>query len=300
MAFSTSTPPASSLDSDAPILIYSQALDYASATHAGRWASSRSMTAADLSASGFPAHLAYDGKWSRTTKPNASAVTWYLNFYCDPNVPVDYAVILEDNFAEAGVGIALDLVTSNADAFSSPSTMHSVGSTVYSSKVRRVLKLTNRYSNLERVSLGITVASGTFLPRIGELWLGRRYQFETQPNEPWSHRSRRTNTDRIVTPYGVVTDVITGEGQLFDRPVWHLGSTTERDAVREVFEKSRHGGRGMIWIPRPVTAPSEAYVVSVAPELEIPVIAGGSPNIHEVALNLEERAPYYASEPGAA
>ena len=290
MAYSTSTPPSSDY-ADAPMIIVGQALDYAG-SHDGRWAASRSMSASDDSLAGFEAALAWDGLWHRLTKPDSDAATWYLNFYADPTQAIDYVAILGHNFASAPSGFAWTLYTADDDAFTSNVvTMASENSGITTK--RRVAAMASRYSGVERVSLKIE-ASGAWRPHLGEIVLGAREHLPLPAREPYDDRAMLSDVRRSRSLGGVVTDVVLERGRRVLTPTFYAASSTERDQLRDVFDGSLHGGRSALWIEHPSSDPGRVLVVSMAPELSVPMVE--APGHWEVALELEERGPLYEVE----
>lgn len=292
MAYSTSTPPASSVDTDAPIMVVGNALDYSGGSHDGRWSATKDLAGTDATLAGFPVTRAYDGLWHCITKPDSDAATWYLVFYVDPEQPIDVVVILGHNFADAPSGFSWELGTADNNTFSSNAAVMASENSGITSK-RRVKLMASRYSNVERVYLKVTAGSA-WRPEIGDVILGARSQLEFKPREPYDDRGTASEIHRAESPGGVVTDVVMTKGRRKASLEFDVSGSTERDLVRAIFEDSDHGGRAVVLIDAPSTAPGVAYVMSLPPEFDVPIVE--SPYKYAAAFDLEERGPVYLVE----
>lgn len=289
MAYSTSSPPASSIDDDAPLLL----VDSIVQPTGGIWSATEDLGGTDLVESGFPVSRADDDRWHVVTKPNTAATTHYLLLRCSG--VVDAIVLLGHNFSAAAGTVTVTVRTADDDAFSTNLVDIASEAIDYSATndPRMVLLSASQYSGVERLSIELS-ASGSWTPEIGEVFAGRRVPIATQPDAPYDARPYATDVLRHRARGGAVGLVKRASGELAGPLKITLADTTERDDLRDFVVGTDYGACPFLWLPHPDTDPQRAYVCRPPPALTIPNVR--PPAVHRWEIELREMAPYLSSE----
>lgn len=294
MAYATTTIPASSIDVDAPMLIFGQALISSPVV---RWTLTEDMFGTDVTAPGFPTRRIVDGFWTRPTKPETEAASHYLMCNVDTTRAIDALVVLGHNFKDApggGGSITLTARTADNDNFTTnPATIASFAGAITTDARAVMLATANRYTNVERLSLELDV-SGDWIPEVSEVFAGRRIQVQHQPLVPYDDQAYASDVRKFRASSGVVQVVKRSTGQRAGQIRFLLQGESERDDLREYFSGSDYGGEPFVLIPRPDTDPQRAYVLQPVDAFSVPM--SRPPYAYQHVLEVEEMGPYHAVE----
>jgi hypothetical protein len=246
---------------------------------------------ADDSATNSPASNATDRRASRVTKPTTARLIQYLaldlgsTFAAD----VDLAAVIGANLGAIsadGSGtltVALDVADDSAFVTGKQTvwTQTVAGDTKNQrlvSMVGTVLGLAHtgaaalRYTGARFWRLKISRASGTFIPQIGDLWLGRRRQMRSKPLLPADPDATITNAGEHKAASGPITRYIYSSGQA-SRPFrWWIVTNAEATDLASWWSESKRG-KAFLFILKPTTAPRAALIMLSSLEFSRPVSA---------------------------
>lgn len=248
---------------DKPILLGDHCIRDSSPTvqwrTSGSWASG-----SDGTATTGPTSCLSDGFFDVFTFPTSGATTNYLIFdFGSSGVTFDSAIILGHNFASVGVTSA-ELGIADDNAYSS--NFQTIYTWSPGSHTRRlpalVLKHTGSnalvYSSVRYLRLKM-VASGSVIPKVGELILSTRRQLQYQPNTEYDPTAARTTWSEHVGATGKRTRYVDAYGQrLLSAAFSPDDSTYQADMLAFWRTDTRFGQYPFVWMPTPSSNPYDA------------------------------------------
>lgn len=271
---------------DKPILGGSQVLE--DATDA-QWRQSGSFASgSDETDSDWPARRAYDRQDYLQTRPDSSQNTWYMIFQL-PAVEFDFLAIF--NHGMGGETVSAEVADDNAFS-TNLQEIYSVtagGGRIVSFSLKHTGSDALRYSSVDYFRL--KVVGTNILPRLGEIWLGRRRQLDQQPLVPWDEKAKRSSVDYFESASGVRHAYIRNQGQRLMAATFNPHTTTYKDAIENWFSDCDYGGSPFVYCDKPTTSPTDAVVMSLdAPELVFPQVG---PFERNVTIMASELGPNY-------
>jgi hypothetical protein len=129
-------------------------------------------------------------------------------------------------------------------------------------------------------------AAGAFLPRVGELWLGRRRQMQGRPLRPWAPSSRRAGLEGTRETWRAPW---TGRWEA-DVEVWARQALADDGATIAALAREADGfAAPLLYLPTPATAPADVRLVVATQHAEIEM---SDPADVRVRLGLRELPPF--------
>ena len=268
---------------------------------AARWNTAGTIAAADVSATGYPALNAGDFRGTVPTKPNTTATTWYhvMDLGASGVPDVDMALLLNHNLGTIG-GMTVTLEIADTSDFTGGTFQVIATWTPGSSSLRLVeytLKHTGsaalRYSGLRYVRLKF-VNAGAVTPQFGELWLGRRRQFSTDPAIGYDEREAAGTASAFAFDDG--TSLIyswNGDGPAQKAIRFPALSSTDATLALAVRDDCKRGTRPILWCDQPSTAANRTLLMVPPTAMRRPTLGGGK---RAFALDLREQDTFRESE----
>jgi hypothetical protein len=227
----------------------------------GSWAAGSDETDSD-----GPTSYAWDEFDDLQTYPDASQTTWYLlmDFGASEVGIIDSLVLLNCTNLES-VRVRLQIADDNA--FSSnliTISDNTLGASFSGRHVDLVIKESGdsnakRYSSVRYARLLFTKGSG-FIPRIGEVILGRRRQLKAHPTLPYAPRQLTGKRARFESAGGVVTDYVFHRGRRRLEGTITPHQTAYIDDWVALFEQDCDLGKyGFVWVDDPNSSATDAY-----------------------------------------
>lgn len=217
MVFSSATIPTGELNAlgrNKPILggknafkSYNQVPQWSSS---GDWSDSGVGGGSNKTNTLVPPSYLYDDFTHITTYPSSviGFNTVYILFDLKEDIDIDSMLVLNHNFGTIAAGlsttISIQLQVSNSPTFSSPTTILSQTTISTNNRLWLLAGASLRFSTVRYARIMIWTAgpnfTGTFYPRIGEIWVGRRYHLSRNPEIPW-------NPDNIIAKRQIATSL---------------------------------------------------------------------------------------------
>lgn len=262
-----------------------------------RWNTAGDFTAADATETDFPLERLRDGyaHGGLHTKPNADQATWYVVVKTTDGIEFDTAFLFFTNLDSLAGSIQI------ADADGGPWT--TIGAFSGDNETRTVLgdldhtaTTPQRYSDVTRLRLNISVSPSTDRPRLRELWLGNRIQLSQNPIEPWPYASEVSQAPRVESTSGVITGNRQARGQARRRCRFQLTDTTQLADFDLWWDQCREGTWPFLWMEGTAIDAAETYLMNMGPDPEYnPALESGT-LLRSVGFSLVEQAPYLALE----
>jgi len=158
-----------------------------------------------------------------------------------------------------------------------------------------------RFSGVTWLQVAVYAASTVAtLPKIGEVWLGRRRQLGEAPWAPWDADGYESDVVDAYARSGAGARVVRSSGGRVWRPRWTSQGTDDPHglsiggAVRTWWTSDlEHGSKAGVWVPQPYSAGNQAHLVLPSPSLRLPQRPA---SLADVELELRELAPYRSGE----
>lgn len=270
-------------------------------TIAAIWNITGSITGGDSSDPDFPTFAASDLKFHPVTKPDAFAVTWYLVMSLRA-AAFNVIVIGGDNFGLHTSGsITMNVQIANDGFFTTdlltvattgPLAVGDVGRRVFLSLEPFVID--GEYINVNNLRLEITGLAGTFIPEIGEVWLGSRRQMAQFGLIPWDPATFESEIVDTVAKTGVVTRYEFHHGRADTTLVLNPAADVDKDRVNGFWEDCNFGALPVLYVPQPGSQVDRAYVMhATPPRMEAPTVG---PFEQRMTIALRETAPFLSNE----
>jgi len=158
-----------------------------------------------------------------------------------------------------------------------------------------------RYSGVEFVRVDIISAFsfGVNVPRIGDIFLGRRRQLPHFPNAPYDKTPLESQVSDFESLNGDTQRVVKKRGRMVKPLRLVTGGIGEpydyKNEIREWYRQTGQGTRRFWWIDDPATAPEARQVLLREPRLVMPLLG---PNASEANLTIVEQPPFLTQEQG--
>lgn len=289
---------------DKPIVVAANALDTRTGTTPIRWTIGGAGTDADQVNTSYPAAALYDGLLTVNTEPQSSRTLWYLNLTLDGTQDIDCCVIIGHNFGTNGATVQLQIADDAAHSTNAQTIATWTPSAPASGKddlrlASLSLKHTGsaalRYSSVSHVRLRIST-SGSTIPKIRELWLGRRRQLPRHPSLPWDEDRFQQRSARFETDGGSIIDRVYWKGRRALSPSILVSSTADQSELLSFFAESEHGTRSMLWFDEPGTNAAHVLMVKNASPEAFALPQTGFSQWSWSPSFVEQGGAYYADE----
>lgn len=250
-------------------------------------------TSTDLSLVTNPVFAAYDRLLGWDTRPSSGGTERNLMLRSDAVERFDTIVIGGHNFADAPSASANVKVQTadNDDMDDRSQTIHDFGNVTTADRLVKLLSAS--WVGVTRIRIEVT-ASSSFVPQIGEVWLGTRRVLPRNPSVPWDDRGERSSVVRTMTRSGIATIYKNYERQRFGVLALAHGTDSTRDLMRLFYTDSKGLTRPFVLIDKPNTVPGNAYVCTTPqPEMVQNLITANERNVQIV---FEESSPFRGPE----
>lgn len=213
----------------------------------------------------YPVYCGYDGYPHLTTRPTGAYSTWSYTFqFPSPGIEFDCIALIGHNFGtQAATGINLKIGTSKT--FGTSYTAKALGSfsglsddRVCSFDLHHTGAVPLRYTDVRWVRIEV-VKGSNWIPQIGDLWLGRRYQLVNTPDNPFSKDRLISNSKTVESISGVKQRFTYSSGAYGLKANIKLNSATQTTNLRNWF-LNQDGS--FIWCWNPSSAPNAFNLMS--------------------------------------
>lgn len=117
-----------------------------------------------------------------------------------------------------------------------------------------------------------TFSAGT-VPQVSEVFFGRRRQMAHHPDNPHDPGASVTSRTLGQTQSGVMAPWTNFRGRHVADLKWAISDAASISALQSWWSDSQHGTKPSLWIPRPYTAPQDAYAMFPEPaEFRFPYV----------------------------
>ena len=294
-------------DNDKPMLV-SQSL--ISPTVA-RWNDAGTTTDAATTAADGPAVRAYDNIGSLQTKDTSADLTArYLVFDigASSTISFDTCLILNHNMNSGGFNeISLE-VSDSADFTSNLIEIYSYsvsgtdddrllctnlnsagGSSTYDPS-----GTAQRYSGVRYVRIKITATSGTARQaKIGEVWLGTRYQLQRNPDVPWNNKDEFSQVTEFKALSGLTRRYVHYRGQALRNFRAPISDSAEVTVVENWFNGINEGTSPFLYIEKPSSGAEPYLMILNTPALNFQLVG---PFERILSFSMTEQPPYLSRE----
>jgi len=294
-------------DNDKPMLV-SQSL--VSPTVA-RWNDAGTTTDAATTAADGPAVRAYDNIGSLQTKDTSADLTArYLVFDigASSTISFDTCLILNHNMNSGGFNeISLE-VSDSADFTSNLIEIYSYsvsgtdddrllctnlnsagGSSTYDPS-----GTAQRYSGVRYVRIKITATSGTARQaKIGEVWLGTRYQLQRNPDVPWNNKDEFSQVTEFKALSGLTRRYVHYRGQALRNFRAPIADSAEVTVVENWFNGINEGTSPFLYIEKPSSGAEPYLMILNTPALNFQLVG---PFERILSFSMTEQPPYLSRE----
>jgi hypothetical protein len=241
----------------------------------------------DRSSTSQPARFAYDGRPGliTTTSGGYSNIMFYSMDF-GSLIEFDSVFIIGHNFGSLGLTVGVTIEVSDDNAFTTNlTTVADFGSPSDDSRMAS-LSLTGGRISSQFVRLGISNGgSGTIIPELGEIILGRRRQLEYKPQRPYDIYALSEESSITKSPNGVISKTVySRRGRELTGDLWVTDDTYLADLV--TFYRQCRGP--FVWVENPNSAPSSWHFMMRDGPLSIPET---NPGLRSYRLVADEQGP---------
>ena len=308
-------------DNDKPMLV-SQSL--VSPTVA-RWNDAGTTTDAATTAADGPAVRAYDNIGSLQTKDTSADLTArYLVFDigASSTISFDTCLILNHNMNSGGFNeISLEISDSADFATGAGTTTKQIFKYSVSGTSDDRLLCTNlnteandasgdlsgttsnayspsgtaqRYSGVRYVRIKITATSGTARQaKIGEVWLGTRYQLQRNPDVPWNNKDEFSQVTEFKALSGLTRRYVHYRGQALRNFRAPIADSAEITVVENWFNGINEGTSPFLYIEKPSSGAEPYLMILDTPALNFQLVG---PFERVLSFSMTEQPPYLSRE----
>ena len=278
-----------------------------------RWNDAWTTTDAATTAADGPAVRAYDNIGSLQTKDtSADLATRYLVFDigASSTISFDTCLILNHNMNSGANPFAtISLEIADNAAFSS-NLIEIYKYTVSGTSDDRLL-CTNlnsaggsstydangtaqRYSSVRFVRLKITASAGTARQaKIGELWLGTRYQLQRNPDVPWNNKDEFSQVTEFKALSGLTRRYVHYRGQALRTFRASISASAEITVIENWFNGINEGTNPFLYIEKPSSGAEPYLMVLDTPALNFQLVG---PFERILSFSMTEQPPYLSRE----
>ena len=265
----------------------------------------------DKTDSSFPAARAYDDLGSLLTKyasASASDSTKYYNFYFATGITFDTVIILGHNFNSLSLTTAAIEIADSEDFSSNQKRIAAFtisggsadsrfaifnlnsesGGTAYSSS-----GTAQRYSNVQYVRLKLTKSSGSYIPEVGEIILGRRYQLQRNPDLPYNNKNEQSLVSDYVSNSGITKRYTFYRGQAVRAFQASISASAEITVIEDWFNDINEGTRPFVYVETPSSSPKSQLMILDDAGLSFPLVG---PTERRLAFGMTEQPPFLSRE----
>ena len=289
---------------DKPVLISSNVVENSSS---GVWyttATANITSTTDLAATDFPSNRAYDRWIHSVTKPNAAAATYYLGFDLSATTAnYDCAVIGGHNFS--GLGITCTIEIADANTFNSQ--LHTIATFLPTSTGKRLVTYDLHHTGSDPMRytvdtttpigryarLKIVKASGTFVPEIGEFWLGRRRHLPFKFEETLDDKRTESRIADFESRSGVNTRYTFHRGQARRTGSTLVDGAANISTVDSWWSECNQGTKSFLFCENPSTDPQATQLMHHLGGLDFPLVTASA---RQLSLEMREVYPFTATE----
>ena len=291
-------------DNDKPMMVVQQAGSPADA----HWTTTGNHTGTDVTLAAEPAARAYDEIGNLVTSTTGVAATSpkYFNFNFTTAIAFDVLLITGHNLNSISVtSVALEIAD---DAAYSSNKIEIAKYTISGTTDNRIL-ITNlnsaggsstysaggtaqRYSGVEYARLVITHSSSKD-PELGEIWLGRRYQLQRNPDVPWNNKNETSLTADFTSNSGITKRYTFYRGQALRAFQASIAAAAEITVIDDWFDAINEGTRPFVYIETPSSSAQAQIMMLDDAGLNFPLVG---PTERRLAFGMTEQPPFLSRE----
>ena len=288
---------------DKPVLIGANAIESAARAKGLTGASDNVDSATDLANTDFPTTRVYDRLAHSVTKPASAAGTIYLAFGLTTSAPeFDCAMIAGHNFS--GVGMTITIEVADNSTFGSPST---IATWLGEQPATRLVKYDLHHSGSDPmrytidtvspisryVRIKIVKTSGTMIPEIGEIWLGRRRHLPYKFDNTLDDKRTVSRVADFEARSGVTTRYTYNRGQAKRSGTTLIDGAANIATVDSWWSECEQGTKPFLYCENPATAPEATQLMHQIGGLDFPQT---QPSARQLTLEMRELYPFTATE----
>ena len=292
------------LSNDKPMMV----LQSANSPTDAHWTTGGTHASADVTESTTPAVRAHDDIGSLVTQTDtASAGTSpkYYNFYFSAGISFDTCIILGHNLNSQSI-TSLKLQIADDSSFST-NVVNPYVYTVSGSTDNRLTCVNlntedsgsysaagtaQRYSNVQYARIVIEHA-GSKTPKLGEVFLGTRYQLQRNPSLAWNNKDEVSVVSDFTTHSGLTKRYVQYRGQAVRRVSMALAAAAEITTIDNWFNATEEGTKTFAYIETPNTSPQTHLMMLDSPNLRFPLVG---PTERALSFSMTEQPPYLSRE----
>lgn len=289
---------------DKPVLIAANAVENSTSAVWYTTATANITSTTDLAATDYPSNRAYDRWIHSVTKPNAAAATYYLGFDLSATAAsYDCAMIGGHNFAGLGITVTIEI----ADVNTFNTNLHTIATFTPSSTSKRLVTYDLHHTGSDPMRytvdtstpdgryarLKIVKATGTFVPEIGEFWLGRRRHLPAKFQSTLDDKRTVSKVSDFESRSGVSTRYTFHRGQTQRAGSAIIDGAANISTVDSWWSECDQGTKPFLFCEHPSTDPQSTQLMHQLGGLEFPLVRAGA---RELALEMREVYPFTETE----
>ena len=268
-----------------------------------KWTTDGDQSSTDQSSADVPATWAVDYRNTKRSKPGlAGFSTWYFNSTTPNQQQTDLIYIGNHNFADAPSGCTVLVYTADQDDFGdgqgTPSDppgnqaiIHDFG--IITDDLPLVVLPSTVYNNVDRIRIRIGSGVTSFVPEIGEFFVGQAINLEYPPLQPYDEEYQESNfTENQSLSGDIVRYKNFARRQMFNYE-FIAGTDSEAAKFREIYALTNGGQRACVLMPNPLTEADRAHMVLIDPTIDLPNIEGLA--TRQFRFPCKEIAPFRAN-----
>ena len=231
----------------------------------------------------------------------------FYNFYFSTSISFDTLCITGHNLNSLGaISVSLEIADSNtfgsnlkeiAKYTVSGSTDNRIlitnlnsagGSNTYSSS-----GTAQRYSSVAYARLKIIHATANDVPKIGEIFLGTRYQLQRNPDVPWNNKNEFSSVTDFTALTGIVKRYVAYRGQAIRSFRASIAASAEITVIDDWFNDINEGTKPFLYIETPSSAADARIMILDDAALRFPLVG---PSERVLEFSMTEQPPYLSVE----
>ncbi len=250
------------------------------------WTTIGETTSADETETGFFTWRAWDGFAHETlyTRPDAANTIWYYTLAPGGLADFDTICLWGENL-DAAITVQLQIANSADFATDFLVIYAAFGAT------RLVSLFGLRYSGVEFARLRIVSGGGGLIPRLNELWIGRRRQLLHHVNLPWDNKHQRSEVYAPLSAVGVSPPRTIRRGGALRNATIVTGSAAEHAEISSWHSDTIQNTRSFLWIDTPSSDP-QVNLMALADSQGPYRSRQLGPNKREILIGMRELDPF--------
>lgn len=270
------------LAADKPILIGAAALDGSVVIE---WSTTGTF-GSDATATVAPTSFLHDRRTFQSY-PTSAQTTWYVVCQLATTAPdIDVIAYMVHNLNDSAATISIEIANSADFA----TDLVEIWTDTPSDNGRVMGLLSTRYSDV--IYIRAKIVGSSAVPKLGELWFGRRRQLPRHPNRPYDDAATRSSQEVSVANSGNSNGYTFYRGQASLSADLNPASEPYVSDLTLFNAETLHGTQPFLWLPKPSSAANSFYMMRKSPDFDYPYVGT---NERQLTIDALEQGPDFLS-----